>query len=140
MIEWTTSRRPGGDLPEIPLYKVRRHVGLNAGRPGGITLTTTSPDHIEGFRRRHPEFKTHKASIQFGLKDDLPEDDISTSSAARSAPDRSGLRLRDVDHPGDSERVNAHPELIAASAFPGGRRRPHLAARALPSKLMYGLS
>lgn len=61
----------------IPLYKVgRRHVGLNAGRPGGITLTTTSPDHIEGFRRQHPEFKTNKASIQFRLEDDLPEDDI----------------------------------------------------------------
>lgn len=62
---------------QIPLYKVgRRHVGLNAGRRDGVMLTTTSPDHIEEFRRRHPQFKTNKASIQFRLDDQLPEDDI----------------------------------------------------------------
>lgn len=62
---------------QIPLYRRgRRHVGLNARRPDGVTLTATSPDHIEEFRRRHPEFKTGKASIQFGLADVLPEDDI----------------------------------------------------------------
>ncbi len=62
---------------QIPLYRVgRRHVGLNARRPGGVTLTTTSPDHIEEFRRRHPQFKTNKASIQFRLNDELPKDDI----------------------------------------------------------------
>ena len=62
---------------KIPLYKVgRRHVGLNAGRRDGVTLTTTAPDHIEAFRRRHPEFTTNKASIQFGFDDDLPDDDI----------------------------------------------------------------
>ena len=61
----------------IPLYRVgRRHVGLNAGRADGITLTTTSPDHIEAFRRRNPQFKTNKASIQFRLDDELPDDDI----------------------------------------------------------------
>lgn len=62
---------------KIPLYKVgRRHVGLNARRPDGVTLTTTSPDHIDAFRRRHPGFKTNKASIQFRLDDELPDDDI----------------------------------------------------------------
>jgi uncharacterized protein YdhG (YjbR/CyaY superfamily) len=62
---------------QIPLYRVeRRHVGLNARRANGVTLTATSPDHIDAFRRRHPEFKTNKASIQFGLNDELPEDDI----------------------------------------------------------------
>jgi uncharacterized protein YdhG (YjbR/CyaY superfamily) len=62
---------------QIPLYRVgRRHVGLNARRPDGVTLTTTSPDHIDAFRRRHPQFKTNKASIQFRLNDELPEDDI----------------------------------------------------------------
>jgi uncharacterized protein YdhG (YjbR/CyaY superfamily) len=62
---------------QIPMYKVdRRHVGLNAGRADGITLTTTSPDHIEAFRRRHPQFKTNKASIQFRFDDELPDDDI----------------------------------------------------------------
>jgi uncharacterized protein YdhG (YjbR/CyaY superfamily) len=62
---------------QIPLYKVGRlHVGLNARRADGITLTTTSPDHIEAFRRRHPGFKTNKASIQFRLDDELPDDDI----------------------------------------------------------------
>ncbi len=62
---------------QIPLYKVgRHHVGLNAGRTGGVTLTTTSPDHIEAFKRRHPQFKTNKASIQFRFDDELPDDDI----------------------------------------------------------------
>jgi uncharacterized protein YdhG (YjbR/CyaY superfamily) len=62
---------------QIPMYKVgRRHVGLNAGRANGITLTTTSPDHIEAFRRRHPQFKTNKASVQFRFDDELPDDDI----------------------------------------------------------------
>jgi uncharacterized protein YdhG (YjbR/CyaY superfamily) len=62
---------------QIPLYKVgSRHVGLNARRPGGVTLTTTSPDHIATFRSRHPRFKTNKASIQFRFGDELPDDDI----------------------------------------------------------------
>ncbi|HZA87391.1 MAG TPA: DUF1801 domain-containing protein [Acidimicrobiales bacterium] len=62
---------------QIPLYRAgRRHVGLNARRPEGVTLTTTSPDHIDAFRRRHPQFKTGKASIQFQLNDELPEDGI----------------------------------------------------------------
>ena len=74
-----------GELPDasvvisyrMPMYKVgRRHVGLNAGRPNGVTLTTTAPEHIEEFRRRHPEFKANKASIQFGFDDELPDDDI----------------------------------------------------------------
>jgi uncharacterized protein YdhG (YjbR/CyaY superfamily) len=74
-----------GELPDasvvisyrMPMYKVgRRHVGLNAGRPNGVTLTTTAPEHIEQFRRRHPRFKTNKASIQFGFDDELPDDDI----------------------------------------------------------------
>jgi uncharacterized protein YdhG (YjbR/CyaY superfamily) len=62
---------------QIPLYRVgSRHVGLNAGRADGVTLTTTSPAHIEAFRRRHPQFKTNKASIRFGFDDELPDDDI----------------------------------------------------------------
>jgi uncharacterized protein YdhG (YjbR/CyaY superfamily) len=62
---------------QIPLYRRGgRHVGLNARRPDGVTLTATSPDHIEEFRRRHPEFRTGKASIRFGLADELPDDDI----------------------------------------------------------------
>ena len=62
---------------QIPMYKVgRRHVGLNAGRADGVTLTTTSPDHIAAFQRRHPRIKTNKASIRFGLDDELPDDDI----------------------------------------------------------------
>ena len=74
-----------GELPDasvvisyrMPMYKVgRRHVGLNAGRPNGVTLTTTAPEHIAEFRRRHPEFKANKASIQFGFDDELPDDDI----------------------------------------------------------------
>ncbi len=61
----------------IPLYKVgKRHVGLSARRAGGITLTTTSPGHIEAFEQRHPQFKTNKASIQFDIGDELPETDI----------------------------------------------------------------
>ena len=61
----------------MPMYKVgRRHVGLHAGHANGVTLTTTAPEHIEDFRRRHPEFKANKASIQFGFDDELPDDDI----------------------------------------------------------------
>ena len=74
-----------GELPDtdvvisyqIPIYRIgRRHVELNAGRRDGVTLTTTSPDHIEAFRRQHPEFKTNKASIQFRLSDAVPDDDV----------------------------------------------------------------
>ncbi len=62
---------------QIPIYRVGRlHVGLNAHRRGGVTLTTTSPDHIAEFKRRHPGFRTGRASIQFDFGDDLPEDDI----------------------------------------------------------------
>lgn len=61
----------------IPLYKVGKwHVGLNARRADGVTLTTTSPDHIEEFKQRHPRFTTNKASIRFRLDDELPEDAI----------------------------------------------------------------
>jgi uncharacterized protein YdhG (YjbR/CyaY superfamily) len=62
---------------KIPLYRVgRRHVGLNPRRADGITLTATSPDHIAEFRRRHPEVRTGKASIQLRLDGDVPEDDL----------------------------------------------------------------
>ena len=72
--------RPDADVVisyGIPLYKVgKRHVGLNPRRVGGVTLTTTSPDHIEAFRRRHPGFRTNVASIRFDRADDLPEADV----------------------------------------------------------------
>jgi len=62
---------------QIPMYKVGKlRVGLNAGRPDGVTLTTTSPNHIAAYKQRHPDFKTGKASIQFGFDDVLPADDI----------------------------------------------------------------
>jgi hypothetical protein len=62
---------------KMPLYKVgKRHVGLNADRPTGVTLTATSPDHIEAFRQLYPQFTANKASIPFQLGDDLPEDGI----------------------------------------------------------------
>ena len=62
---------------QIPLYKVGRlHVGLNARRAKGVTLTTTSPDHIAGFKQRHPQFKTNKASIVFDLDAHIPEADV----------------------------------------------------------------
>ncbi|MDY7103394.1 MAG: DUF1801 domain-containing protein [Actinomycetota bacterium] len=62
---------------KIPLYKVgKRHVGLNAGRKDGVTLTTTSPDHIAAFVERHPGIPTNKASIKFRFGDELPTDDI----------------------------------------------------------------
>ena len=62
---------------QIPLYRVSgRHVGLNARRADGITLTATSPDHIAPFKERHPRFKTNKASIQFRNGEDIPEEDV----------------------------------------------------------------
>ena len=71
---------PGAEIVisyQIPIYKARTgHVGLNTWRADGITLTATSPDHIEQFHQRHPQFKVHKASIQFGFDDELPDDDI----------------------------------------------------------------
>ncbi len=64
---------------QIPLYRVgRRHVGLNPRRAGGLTLTTTSPDHIAEFKDRHPDFKTGKASIQLDFDRELPEADLRT--------------------------------------------------------------
>jgi hypothetical protein len=49
---------------------------LDAGHRRLFDHPTTSPDHIEAFRRRHPGFTTNKASIQFRLDDELPADDI----------------------------------------------------------------
>jgi uncharacterized protein YdhG (YjbR/CyaY superfamily) len=62
---------------QIPMYEVgRRRVGLSARRHDGVTLTTTSPDHIAAFKRSHPGFKTNKASIQFDVDDDVPDDAV----------------------------------------------------------------
>ena len=62
---------------QIPLYRVGKlHVGLNARRPDGVTLTTTSPDHIAEYQRRHPRAATNKASIKFAFDDVLDESAI----------------------------------------------------------------
>jgi uncharacterized protein YdhG (YjbR/CyaY superfamily) len=62
---------------QIPLYKVGKlHVGLNTRGAGLVTLTTTSPDHVAGFKAKYPAFKTGKASIQFRFGDELPRDGI----------------------------------------------------------------
>jgi uncharacterized protein YdhG (YjbR/CyaY superfamily) len=73
---------------QIPLYEAGKlHVGLNARAAGLVTLTTTSPDHIAGFKAKYPALKTGKASIQFRFGDELPRDGISdVIRQATSAP------------------------------------------------------
>jgi hypothetical protein len=62
---------------QIPMYKVgKRRVGLSAHRAGGVTLTTTAPEYIEGFKQAHPGFTTNKASIQFDFDDEIPDDAV----------------------------------------------------------------
>ena len=106
----------------MPMYKIGgRHVGLNAGRPNGVTLTTTAPEHIEEFRRRHPEFKANKASIQFGFDDELPDDDI--RDVIRRATARDGRTASGLD------RVAAETSFSGAVRIDRrrrDRRRQHL--------------
>jgi uncharacterized protein YdhG (YjbR/CyaY superfamily) len=61
---------------QIPTYKARgERISLGLWEKG-VSLYTTDPQHIENFRSRHPTIKTGKASLNFKLTDELPEDDI----------------------------------------------------------------
>jgi uncharacterized protein YdhG (YjbR/CyaY superfamily) len=61
---------------QIPTYKARGgRVSLGLWRDG-VSLYTTGPQHIERFKSRHPAIKTGKASLNFRLTDELPEQDV----------------------------------------------------------------
>ena len=61
---------------QVPTYKKKgRRVSLGLWKDG-VSLYTTGPEYIESFKARHPRIKTGKASINFGLADDFPEEDV----------------------------------------------------------------
>jgi uncharacterized protein YdhG (YjbR/CyaY superfamily) len=61
---------------QIPTYKARGgRVSLGLWKDG-VSLYTTGPEYVENFRSKHPAIKTGKASINFKLTDELPEDDV----------------------------------------------------------------
>jgi uncharacterized protein YdhG (YjbR/CyaY superfamily) len=61
---------------QIPTYKARGgRVSLGLWKDG-VSLYTTGPEYVECFRSKHPTIKTGKASINFRLTDELPEDDV----------------------------------------------------------------
>jgi uncharacterized protein YdhG (YjbR/CyaY superfamily) len=61
---------------QVPTYKARGgRVSLGLWKDG-VSLYTTDPQHIEAFKSRHPKVKTGKASLNFKVADDLPEQDL----------------------------------------------------------------
>jgi uncharacterized protein YdhG (YjbR/CyaY superfamily) len=61
---------------QVPTYKARGgRVSLGLWKDG-VSLYTTGPEYIEEFRSRHPAVKAGKASLNFKLSDELPEEDI----------------------------------------------------------------
>ena len=61
---------------QIPTYKVRGgRVSLGLWKDG-VSLYTTDPQHIEKFKSKHSSIKTGKASLNFRMTDDLPEQDL----------------------------------------------------------------
>lgn len=61
---------------QIPTYKARGgRVSLGLWKDG-VSLYTTDPQHIETFKAKHPSIKTGKASLNFRLTDEVPEEDL----------------------------------------------------------------
>ena len=61
---------------QIPTYKAKGgRVSLGLWK-SGVSLYTTDPQHIESFRSRHADIKAGKASLNFKLTDELPEQDV----------------------------------------------------------------
>ena len=61
---------------QVPTYKAAGgRVSLGLWKDG-VSLYTTGPEYIESFKARHPRIKTGKASLNFGLADDVPEGDV----------------------------------------------------------------
>jgi uncharacterized protein YdhG (YjbR/CyaY superfamily) len=61
---------------QVPTYKTRGgRVSLGLWQ-SGVSLYTTGPEYIEEFKSRNPKVKTGKASLNFRLDDELPEDDV----------------------------------------------------------------
>jgi uncharacterized protein YdhG (YjbR/CyaY superfamily) len=61
---------------QVPTYKAPGgRVSLGVWKDG-VSLYTTDPRHIEAFKQRHPSVKTGKASLNFRLSDELPENDV----------------------------------------------------------------
>ena len=61
---------------QVPTYKAKGgRVSLGLWK-SGVSLYTTDPRHIEDFKTRHPAVKTGKASLNFTLTDELPDQDV----------------------------------------------------------------
>jgi uncharacterized protein YdhG (YjbR/CyaY superfamily) len=61
---------------QIPTYKAKGgRVSLGLWKEG-VSLYTTDPEHIAAFKPKHRGVKTGKASLNFRLTDDLPEQDV----------------------------------------------------------------
>jgi uncharacterized protein YdhG (YjbR/CyaY superfamily) len=61
---------------QVPTYKAAGgRVSLGLWKDG-VSLYTTGPEYIETFKARHPKIRTGKASLNFRLTDDLPEEGV----------------------------------------------------------------
>jgi uncharacterized protein YdhG (YjbR/CyaY superfamily) len=61
---------------QIPTYKAAGgRVSLGLWKEG-VSLYTTDPQHIDEFKSQHPAIKTGKASLNFRVTDELPENDV----------------------------------------------------------------
>jgi uncharacterized protein YdhG (YjbR/CyaY superfamily) len=61
---------------QLPTYKASGgRVSLGLWKEG-VSLYTTDPHHVDEFRSQHPAIKTGKASLNFRVTDELPEDDV----------------------------------------------------------------
>jgi uncharacterized protein YdhG (YjbR/CyaY superfamily) len=61
---------------QIPTYKAKGgRVSLGLWKEG-VSLYTTDPEHIAAFKSNHPGVKSGKASLNFRLTDELPEQDV----------------------------------------------------------------
>lgn len=61
---------------QVPTYKARGgRVSLGLWKDG-VSLYTTGPQYIEKFKSKHLKVKSGKASLNFRLTDDLPEQDL----------------------------------------------------------------
>lgn len=61
---------------KMPTYSRGEGWVAIANQKNYVSLYTCSVAHIEGFKKRHPEYKTGKGCINFRDKDEIPIEDV----------------------------------------------------------------
>jgi uncharacterized protein YdhG (YjbR/CyaY superfamily) len=60
----------------LPTYKSGKGQVSIGNQPKFLTLYTTGPQYIAGFKEKHPKYKTGKASINLYVDDPWPMEDL----------------------------------------------------------------